>query len=305
MTTEEQTEIDGGYRQYAIEEYHPHVEPYYVPTSDEVELFEAAFAAKIPVLLKGPTGCGKTRFVEYMAWRLGRPLTVVKDGGAANEPGAKVGDFQALPLITVACHEDLTASDLVGRYLLEGESTRWIDGPLTRAVKVGAIAYLDEVVEARKDTTVLIHPLTDHRRILPIEKLGQIIEARDGFLLVISYNPGYQSALKDLKHSTRQRFISLEFTHPRKELEAKIIAHESGVSDEIAQDLAKLGEKVRNLREHGLSEGVSTRLLVYTGKMIHAGIPPRRACQVGVVWALTDDADVQRSIEEVASSIFE
>ena len=305
MTTEEQTEIDGGYRQYAIEEYHPHVEPYYVPTGDEVELFEAAFAAKIPVLLKGPTGCGKTRFVEYMAWRLGRPLTVVKDGGAANEPGAKVGDFQALPLITVACHEDLTASDLVGRYLLEGESTRWIDGPLTRAVKVGAIAYLDEVVEARKDTTVLIHPLTDHRRILPIEKLGQIIEARDGFLLVISYNPGYQSALKDLKHSTRQRFISLEFTHPRKELEAKIIAHESGVSDEIAQDLAKLGEKVRNLREHGLSEGVSTRLLVYTGKMIHAGISPRRACQVGVVWALTDDADVQRSIEEVASSIFE
>ena len=305
MTTEKQTDVEGGYRQYAIEEYHPHVEPYYVPTGDEVELFEAAFAAKIPVLLKGPTGCGKTRFVEYMAWRLGRPLTVVKDGGAANEPGAKVGDFQALPLITVACHEDLTASDLVGRYLLEGESTRWIDGPLTRAVKVGAIAYLDEVVEARKDTTVLIHPLTDHRRILPIEKLGQIIEARDGFLLVISYNPGYQSALKDLKHSTRQRFISLEFTHPRKELEAKIIAHESGVSDEIAQDLAKLGEKVRNLREHGLSEGVSTRLLVYTGKMIHAGIPPRRACQVGVVWALTDDVDVQRSIEEVASSIFE
>ncbi len=305
MTTEEQTDTEQGYRQYAIEEYHPHVEPYYVPTGDEVELFEAAFAAKIPVLLKGPTGCGKTRFVEYMAWRLGRPLTIVKDTGTANEKGAKVGDFQALPLITVACHEDLTASDLVGRYLLEGESTRWIDGPLTRAVKVGAIAYLDEIVEARKDTTVLIHPLTDHRRVLPIEKRGQIIEARDGFLLVISYNPGYQSALKDLKHSTRQRFISLEFTHPRKELEAKIIAHESGVSDDIANDLAKLGEKVRHLREHGLSEGVSTRLLVYTGKMIHAGISPRRACQVGVVWALTDDVDVQRSIEEVASSIFE
>jgi nitric oxide reductase NorQ protein len=210
-----------------------------------------------------------------------------------------------LPLITVACHEDLTASDLVGRYLLEGESTRWIDGPITRAVKVGAICYLDEVVEARKDTTVLIHPLTDHRRVLPIEKRGQILEAADGFLLVISYNPGYQSALKDLKHSTRQRFISLEFTHPRKELEAKIIAHESGVGDDIAQDLAKLGEKVRNLREHGLSEGVSTRLLVYTGKLIASGIPARRACQVGVVWALTDDAEVQRSIEEVASSIFE
>jgi nitric oxide reductase NorQ protein len=304
MTVEGQVAEEQDYRQYAIEEYHPHVEPYYVATSDEIELFEAAFASRIPVLLKGPTGCGKTRFVEYMAWKLGRPLTVVKDSGGTQKKGA-AATTQALPLVTVACHEDLTASDLVGRYLLEGDSTRWIDGPLTRAVKVGAICYLDEVVEARKDTTVLIHPLTDHRRILPIEKLGQIIEAREGFLLVISYNPGYQSALKDLKHSTRQRFISIEFTHPRKELESKIIAHESGVSDEIAQDLAKLGEKVRNLREHGLSEGVSTRLLVYTGKLIQKGIAPRRACQVGVVWALTDDADVQRSIEEVVSSIFE
>jgi nitric oxide reductase NorQ protein len=300
MTTEEMTAEEAGYRQYAIEEYHPHVEPYYVPTSDEVELFEASFASKVPVLLKGPTGCGKTRFVEYMAWKLGRPITIVKGARSSAD-----GPTEALPLVTVACHEDLTASDLVGRYLLEGESTRWIDGPLTRAVKVGAICYLDEVVEARKDTTVLIHPLTDHRRVLPIEKRGQIVEAREGFLLVISYNPGYQSALKDLKHSTRQRFISIEFTHPRKELEAKIIAHESGVAEEIAQDLAKLGEKVRNLREHGLSEGVSTRLLVYTGKLIQKGIPARRACQVGVVWALTDDADVQRSIEEVVSSIFE
>ena len=301
MTTEEMTAEEAGYRQYAIEEYHPHVEPYYVPTSDEVELFEASFASKVPVLLKGPTGCGKTRFVEYMAWKLGRPITIVKGARSKSESGPT----EALPLVTVACHEDLTASDLVGRYLLEGESTRWIDGPLTRAVKVGAICYLDEVVEARKDTTVLIHPLTDHRRVLPIEKRGQIVEAREGFLLVISYNPGYQSALKDLKHSTRQRFISIEFTHPRKELEAKIIAHESGVAEEIAQDLAKLGEKVRNLREHGLSEGVSTRLLVYTGKLIQRGIPARRACQVGVVWALTDDQDVQRSIEEVVSSIFE
>jgi nitric oxide reductase NorQ protein len=302
MTAEEQVGEEHGYRQYAIEEYHPHVEPYYVPTGDEVELFEAAFHAKIPVLLKGPTGCGKTRFVEYMAWKLGRPLTIIKDKG---QRGSANGQTEALPLVTVACHEDLTASDLVGRYLLEGESTRWIDGPLTRAVKAGAICYLDEVVEARKDTTVLIHPLTDHRRILPIEKRGELMEAREGFLLVISYNPGYQSALKDLKHSTRQRFISLEFTHPRKELEARIIAHESGVAEEIAGDLAKLGEKVRNLREHGLSEGVSTRLLVYTGKLIQRGIPPRRACQVGVVWALTDDVDVQRSIEEVVSSIFE
>jgi nitric oxide reductase NorQ protein len=305
MTIDEQIGEEAAYREYAIEEYHPHAEPYYVATGDEVELFEAAFNSKIPVLLKGPTGCGKTRFVEYMAWKLGRPLTIIKDTGARKGRGEADHVTEALPLVTVACHEDLTASDLVGRYLLEGESTRWIDGPLTRAVKAGAICYLDEVVEARKDTTVLIHPLTDHRRVLPIEKKGQILEAKEGFLLVISYNPGYQSALKDLKHSTRQRFISIEFTHPRRELEAKIIAHESGVAEEVAQDLAKLGEKVRNLKEHGLSEGVSTRLLVYTGKLIQKGIPPRRACQVGVVWALTDDLDVQRSIEEVASSIFE
>ena len=290
-----------GFTEYAAEEYVVRSEPFYLPVGDEVAVFEAAYAERLPVLLKGPTGCGKTRFVEYMAWRLGRPLTIIKGG----KEGAQGERSEALPLVTVACHEDLTASDLVGRYLLEGEETRWIDGPLTRAVKAGAICYLDEVVEARKDTTVLIHPLTDHRRVLPIEKRGQIVEAREGFLLVISYNPGYQSALKDLKHSTRQRFISLEFTHPRKELEAKIIAHESGVNEETASDLAKLGEKVRNLREHGLSEGVSTRLLVYTGKLIQKGIPPRRACQVGVVWALTDDQDVQRSIEEVASSIFE
>jgi nitric oxide reductase NorQ protein len=207
--------------------------------------------------------------------------------------------------VTVACHEDLTASDLVGRYLLEGDSTRWIDGPLTRAVKVGAICYLDEVVEARKDTTVLIHPLTDHRRILPIEKRGQVLEARDGFTLVISYNPGYQSALKDLKHSTRQRFIAIEFGYPPREVEARIIAHESGVSEAVALQLAKLGEKVRHLKEHGLGEGVSTRLLIYAGKLTEKGIAARRACQVAVVWALSDDPEVQRSIEEVVSSIFE
>ena len=187
------------------------------------------------------------------------------------------------PLVTVACHEDLTASDLVGRYLLEGDSTRWIDGPLTRAVKAGAICYLDEIVEARKDTTVLIHPLTDHRRLLPIEKLGQIVEARDGFLLVISYNPGYQSALKDLKHSTRQRFMSIEFGYPPRDLEAKIIAPRGRRrTTRSPMDLAKLGEKVRHLKEHGLAEGVSTRLLIYAGKLIHQGIAPRRACQVAV-----------------------
>ena len=236
-----------------------------------------------------------------MAYTLHRPLTIVRDGIETDENSSQGG----LPLVTVACHEDLTASDLVGRYLLEGDSTRWIDGPLTRAVKAGGICYLDEVVEARKDTTVLIHPLTDHRRILPIEKLGQIVEARDGFLMVISYNPGYQSALKDLKHSTRQRFMAIEFNYPPREMEAKIVEHESGVTPAVAMDLAKLGEKVRHLKEHGLAEGASTRLLIYAGQLITEGIPARRACQVAVVWALTDERDVQRSIEEVVSSIFE
>lgn len=299
MSTQAES-ADLGFRQYAIEEYASEEEPFYIAVGDEIALFEAAFQQKIPVLLKGPTGCGKTRFVEYMAYRLARPLTVVK-GSKGEEPVSPSG----MPIVTVACHEDLTASDLVGRYLLEGDTTRWIDGPLTRAVKSGAICYLDEVVEARKDTTVIIHPLTDHRRILPIEKLGQIVEAREGFLLVISYNPGYQSALKDLKHSTRQRFIAIDFTYPPREQEAEIITHESGVDPAMAMELAKLGEKVRNLREHGLGEGVSTRLLIYAGKLIARGISPRRACQVAVVWGLTDDAEVQRSIEEVVSSIFE
>ncbi|MDO8615144.1 MAG: CbbQ/NirQ/NorQ/GpvN family protein [Dehalococcoidia bacterium] len=301
MTSEKTSEktSDETYRQYAIEEYIVASEPFYEPVKDEIELFRSAYAQKIPVLLKGPTGCGKTRFIEYMAFKLGRPVSAIREVGEAN------GEEAGRPLVTVACHEDLTASDLVGRYLLEGDSTRWIDGPLTRAVKVGAICYLDEVVEARKDTTVLVHPLTDHRRMLPIEKLGQIVEARDGFLLVISYNPGYQSALKDLKHSTRQRFMAIEFNYPPRDLEAKIVAHEAGVSDAVAMDLAKLGEKVRHLKEHGLAEGVSTRLLIYAGKLIHEGISARRACQVAVVWALTDDRDVQRSIEEVVSSIFE
>jgi len=290
--------IEESYRQYAIEEYILRDEPYYLPVADEVELFAAAYDQKIPVLLKGPTGCGKTRFIEYMAFRLGRPLNIIRHSAKSD---VKTG----LPLVTVGCHEDLTASDLVGRYLLEGQTTRWIDGPLTRAVKAGAICYLDEVVEARKDTTVLIHPLTDHRRILPIEKLGQIVEARDGFLLVISYNPGYQSALKDLKHSTRQRFMAIEFNYPPRELEAKVISHEAGISAAVAANLAKLGEKVRHLKEHGLAEGVSTRLLIYAGRLIGKGIAPRRACQVAIVWALTDDRDVQRSIEEVVSSILE
>ena len=286
-------------QEFMIEEYTVEEEPFYVPVTDEVEMFEAAYKQRIPVLLKGPTGCGKTRFVEHMAWRLGRPLTKIKTTKANADQGS------ALPLITIACHEDLTASDLVGRYLLEGEETKWIDGPLTRAVRHGAICYLDEVVEARKDTTVLIHPLTDHRRLLPIEKRGQVVQADDNFLLCMSYNPGYQSALKDLKHSTRQRFVALEFDYPDQDSESKVIAHESGVDKAMAESLARLGEKVRNLKDHGLQEGASTRLLIYAGKLIKHGIPPRRACQSAVVWGVTDDQEVQKSITEVIMSIFE
>ena len=289
------------YKEYAIEEFLVRDEPYYRVVGDELDLFTAAYHQHIPVLLKGPTGCGKTRFVEYMAWKLGRPLSVVNEDGSQE---LKEGEVR-VPLVTIACHEDLTASDLVGRYLLDANGTRWIDGPMTRAVKNGAILYLDEVVEARKDTTVLIHPLTDHRRILPIEKTGSIVEADDRFLLCISYNPGYQSALKDLKHSTRQRFISIEFDYPPRDIEAEIIARESGCTAEIADSLAKLGEKIRNLKEHGLQEGASTRLLIYAGRLISEGIEIRRACQVAIVWTLTDEPELQRSIEEVVSSIFE
>ena len=293
------------YKEYAIEEFLVRSEPYYRPVGDELELFSAAYNQHIPVLLKGPTGCGKTRFVEYMAWKLGRPMTVIRpqDGG---RPAQELREGEVrVPLVTIACHEDLTASDLVGRYLLDSEGTRWIDGPMTRAVKAGAILYLDEVVEARKDTTVLIHPLTDHRRILPVEKTGQIIEADDRFLLCISYNPHYQSALKDLKHSTRQRFISVEFDYPPADIEAEIVERERGCTPEQAAALSKLGEKVRNLRDHGLQEGASTRLLIYAGRLMTEGIPARRACQVAIVWTLTDEPELQRSVEEVVSSIFE
>ena len=289
------------YRNYIIEEYSIDEEPYYVPVSDEIEICEAAYKQKIPLLFKGPTGCGKTRFVEYMSWRLSQPLTKIKSKSKSSDEDSS----SSMPLVSIACHEDLTASDLVGRYLLEGDSTVWLDGPLTRAVKAGGICYLDEIVEARKDTTVLIHPLTDHRRILPIEKRGELIEAAEGFLLILSYNPGYQSALKDLKHSTRQRFVAIDFDYHAPEIEASIIAHESGCDENSADKLAKLGEKVRNLKEHGLGEGASTRLLIYAGKLIAQGIPPRRACQVAVNWAVTDDVSVQESIGEIILSIFE
>jgi len=264
--------------------------PFYLPVGDEVAVFTAAWEARLPVLLKGPTGCGKTRFIEFMAATLPR-----RRAASAGVPGN---------LITVACHEDLTGSDLVGRYLIKGDETVWIDGPLTRAVRDGAICYLDEIVEARKDTIVLIHPLTDHRRILPVDKTGEILEAHPDFLLVLSYNPGYQSVLKDLKPSTRQRFVAIDFDYPARDLEAQIVSHESGVDLDHAMQLAKLGEKVRHLTSSGLAEGVSTRLLVYAGQLIRQGVTPRRACTVAVSHALTDDADSQRAIDDVAGAIF-
>ena len=283
------------YKSYIIEEYFATQKPYYVSVADEIELFESAYKQKLPVLFKGPTGCGKTRFVEYMAYKIGQEMKSSK-----KDNNAQIN----IPLVTIACHEDLTASDLVGRYLLEGDSTVWLDGPLTRAVKAGGICYLDEVVEARKDTTVIIHPLTDHRRILPVEKKGELLEAADGFLLVLSYNPGYQSALKDLKHSTRQRFIAIEFDYPSVEKETEIIAHESGLDEDNSNKLAILGEKIRNLKEHGLPEGASTRLLIYAAKMISQGIKPVRACQVAVNWAVTDDPLLHQGMQEVITSIF-
>lgn len=269
--------------------YQEHVftyEPFYVPVKDEVEIFSAAYRARIPVSLKGPTGCGKTRFLEYMAWKIGR------------EEGSP------LPLVTVACHEDLTAGDLVGRYLLHGDETVWVDGPLTAAVKAGAVCYLDEVVEARKDTLVLIHPLADHRRILPLEKKGVLLEAHPRFLLVISYNPGYQSMLKDLKISTRHRFAAIEFTYPPPELEAKIIAGEAGVDGKLAQDLALLGEKARNMEEKGLEEGPSTRVLIYAAKLMREGVSPRKACETAVTAAVSDDPVVQQAVRDLVAAVF-
>jgi len=263
----------------AVEKYKVANEPYYLPIHQEVELFEAAYAAKLPVMLKGPTGCGKTRFVEYMAYKMSRPL------------------------ITVACHEDLSATDLVGRFLLEGEETVWHDGPLTTAVRSGAICYLDEVVEARKDTVVIIHPLTDDRRRLPIEKRGTVIEAPPEFMLVVSYNPGYQSILKDLKQSTRQRFVAMEFDYPNAEDETAIVAKEGEIENETAADLVKIGQKIRNLRGHGLEEGVSTRLLIYAAQMIAKGISPVNAAEVALVSPITDDRELQRSIREIVTTI--
>lgn len=255
-------------------------EPYYRQIGNEVNIFEAAHQAKLPLMLKGPTGCGKTRFVEYMAYRL------------------------QLPIITVACHEDLFASDLIGRYLLKHEETVWLDGPLTRAVRMGAICYLDEIVEARKDTTVVIHPLTDNRRMLSIDKKGEFIQAHPNFMIVISYNPGYQSVLKDLKQSTRQRFVSLKFSYPEPLKEAEIVAHEGMVDLDTASRLVTLAGKIRNIREHGLTEGASTRLLIYAAQLITRGIPGSEACRHAVCLPLTDDTRVLETLHDLIDDIF-
>ena len=255
-------------------------EPFYQPISNEIAIFESAYHNRLPVLLKGPTGCGKTRFMEYMAWRLKRPL------------------------ITVSCHDDLTSSDLVGRYLIKGGETSWIDGPLTQAVRDGAICYLDEIVEARKDTMVVIHPRADDRRILPIEKKGELVRAHPHFMMTVSYNPGYQSVLKDLKQSTRQRFVALEFNYPEAAVEQTIIEKESGIDANTASGLVKFAHMTRNLKGSGLDEGASTRLLVHAAKLINSGISPADACHSCIAQALTDDPEMLVAISELSSSIF-
>lgn len=257
------------------------VAPYYEPQGNEVAIFEAAYKRRLPVMLKGPTGCGKTRFLEFMAFQLKRPL------------------------VTVSCHEDLTSSDLVGRFLLEGSDTVWHDGPLTRAVKAGAVCYLDEIVEARTDSTVVIHSLTDHRRKLAIEKKGVEIDAHEDFMLVISYNPGYQTVLKDLKPSTKQRFIAINFDFPSEEVERKILVKEvPGTKPEVAQQLVAIGRKARLLKDHGLEESTSTRALVYAASMIAAGLDPVTACQVAMVNPITDDTELADALMEIVNAHF-
>ncbi|HMM55009.1 MAG TPA: CbbQ/NirQ/NorQ/GpvN family protein [Candidatus Desulfobacillus sp.] len=263
-----------------IAQYRIAREPFYRPQGDEVALYEAAYAARLPVMLKGPTGCGKSRFVEYMAWRLG------------------------CPLITVACNEDMTASDLVGRYLLDREGTRWLDGPLTVAARIGAICYLDEIVEARQDTTVVIHPLTDHRRALPLDKKGELVAAHPDFQLAISYNPGYQSLMKDLKPSTKQRFAALDFDYPEAALEAEIVARETGIDGETAARLVKVAQAARNLKGHGLVEGASTRLVVYAAELIRRGVAPRAACRAAMARPITDDADIRATLDHAVDAVF-
>ncbi len=263
-----------------IEQYKVNVEPFYQSQGDEIAIYEAAYASRLPVMIKGPTGCGKSRFIEYMAWKLGKPL------------------------ITVACNEDMTASDLIGRYLLDANGTRWLDGPLTVAARIGAICYLDEVVEARQDTTVVIHPLTDHRRTLPLDKKGEMVSAHENFQLVISYNPGYQSLMKDLKQSTKQRFVGMDFDYPSAQLEASIISKEAGCDMELASKLVKIGITARNLKGHGLEEGISTRLMVYAADLIKQGIAAPSACRTALVRPITDDIDIRATLDHAVDQVF-
>jgi nitric oxide reductase NorQ protein len=260
--------------------YHVTKQPFYQPQSNEVALYEAAYTARLPVMLKGPTGCGKSRFVEFMAWKLGKPL------------------------ITVACNEDMTASDLLGRYLLEANGTRWLDGPLTTAARIGAICYLDEIVEARQDTTVVIHPLTDHRRQLPLDKRGELIHAHPDFQLVISYNPGYQSLMKDLKQSTKQRFVGFDFDYPSAELESAILVAETGINTATAARLVQLAASARQLKGHGLTEGISTRLLVYAATLIQGGVSATDACRMALVRPITDDMDIRATLDNAIELVF-
>jgi nitric oxide reductase NorQ protein len=263
-----------------VQQYLIRDEPYYRSVGDEVALYEAAYSVRMPMMLKGPTGCGKTRFVEYMAWKLGKPL------------------------ITVACNEDMTASDLVGRFLLDATGTRWQDGPLTVAARHGALCYLDEVVEARQDTTVVIHPLTDARRVLPLDKKGELVRAHTDFQLVISYNPGYQSLMKDLKQSTKQRFGALDFSYPEHAIEVEIVIHEAGVTESVAGKLVAIAERARNLKGHGLDEGISTRMLVHAGSLIARGVAPIDACRVALVRPITDDPDMRDALDAAVTTYF-
>lgn len=253
--------------------------PFYAEQAGECRLFEHAFQQRLPLLIKGPTGCGKTRFVEHMAARLGRPL------------------------ITVSCHDDLTAADLVGRYLIGDGNTVWNDGPLARAVRSGAICYLDEVVEARKDTTVVLHPLADDRRVLPIERTGELLQAPPGFMLVVSYNPGYQNLLKNLKPSTRQRFVALAFDYPVAEVERRIVMAESGADERLAMRLVKLASALRRLTDQDLEETVSTRLLVVAARLVVSGLPEHIACRAAIVDALTDDPDTAAALDDVVQAV--
>ncbi len=264
----------------SVDDYRIPREPFYRGVADEITLFEHAWKANLPVLLLGPTGCGTPRFFSHLAWRLGRPL------------------------VTFACKVDLSASDLLGRYLLTGDETVWVDGPLTTAVRHGAIVYLDEVVEARKDTLVVIHPLTDDRRVLPIDRLATVLSAPAEFMMVVSYNPGYQSVIKELKPSTRQRFVSLDFRYPPADVEREIVQREAGLDLDRAGRLVKIGEKIRNLTDRGLEEGVSTRLLVYCGKLLAQGVEPRSACRAAFTRTLTDDRDLGRTIDEIVADYF-